>query len=159
MNNSFLMCCMAARVPDRVPPFESIQPLLKPLGSEPVRLHNLTYMHTSPENDYPRQCIEVGLSCEACTGETARQLAAVCKGLKGKMIGQLFVQIYPRSACARMHSHFAEAYCHASSCAGAAESEPGHIDNDKPNHIPNDTPAIPRRGPAPERRRVMIAAA
>lgn len=108
-------------------------------------------MHTSPENDYPRQCVEVGLTCEVCTIETARHLAAVCKGLKGKMIGQLFVQIYPHSACARMHSHFAEAYRQASSCEAAAESEAGHLDV--------DTPAIPRRGPTPERRRVMVAVA
>jgi hypothetical protein len=93
----------------------------------------------------------VGLTCEACTSETARHLAAVCKGLKGKMVGQLFVQIYPRSACARMHSHFAEAYRQASPCEAAAESEAGHLDV--------DTPAIPRRGPARERRRVMIAVA
>jgi hypothetical protein len=26
------------------------------------------------------------------------------------MIGQLFVQIYPNSACAPMHAHFAESY-------------------------------------------------
>jgi hypothetical protein len=108
-------------------------------------------MHTSPENDYPRQCIEVGLACETCAGESARQLAAVCKGLKGKMIGQMFVQIYPRSACARMHSHFAEAYRQAGSCEVADQSEVGQLDV--------NTTTIPRRGPAPERRRVMVAVA
>jgi hypothetical protein len=108
-------------------------------------------MHTSPENDYPRLCIEVGLACEACTDETARQLAAVCKGLKGKMIGQMFVQIYPHSACARMHSHFAEAYRQAGSCDAVDQLEARHLDV--------DTAAIPRRGPAPERRRVMVAVA
>ncbi len=108
-------------------------------------------MHTSPENDYPRQCVDVGLTCETCAGETARQLAAVCKGLKGKMIGQMFVQIYPRSACARMHSHFAESYRQASLCEVANQSEVGHLDV--------NAPAIPRRGPAPERRRVMVAVA
>jgi hypothetical protein len=107
-------------------------------------------MHTSPENDYPRLCVEVGLACETCAGESARQLAAVCKGLKGKMIGQMFVQIYPRSACARMHSHFAEAYRQASSSEGAEQSELGHLDVE---------PTIPRRGPEPERRRVMVAVA
>lgn len=30
------------------------------------------------------------------------------------MIGQLFVQIYPHPACARMHGHFAESYREAS---------------------------------------------
>jgi hypothetical protein len=108
-------------------------------------------MHTSPEDDYPRLCVEVGLTCETCVGETARQLAAVCKGLKGKMIGQMFVQIYPRSACARMHSHFAEAYRQASSCEEPNRSEAGHLDV--------NAPSIPRRGPAPERRRVMVAVA
>jgi hypothetical protein len=108
-------------------------------------------MHTSPEDDYPRRCVEVGLACETCVGESARHLAAVCKGLKGKMIGQLFVQIYPRSACARMHAHFAEAYRQASTCEVAGQSEVGHVDV--------DTAAIPCRGPARERRRVMIAVA
>lgn len=108
-------------------------------------------MHTSAENDYPRQCVEVGLACETCAGESARQLAAVCKGLKGKMIGQMFVQIYPRSACARMHSHFAEAYRQASSSEVDCQSAGGHLDV--------DTAAIPRRNPAPERRRIMVAVA
>ena len=145
------MCCLEVRVPDRLPPFESVQTLLKPLGSGTGRLHNLTYMQSSPENDYPRLCVEVGLSCETCAGESARQLAAVCKGLKGKMIGQMFVQIYPRSACARMHSHFAESYRQASMREVADPSEAGHLTV--------DTPAIQRRSPAPERRRVMVAVA
>jgi hypothetical protein len=38
------------------------------------------------------------------------------------MIGQLFVQIYPNSACAPMHAHFADAY-RASVPAGTAETE------------------------------------
>jgi|HubBroStandDraft_3_1064219.scaffolds.fasta_scaffold922293_1 hypothetical protein len=108
-------------------------------------------METSPENDYPRLCIEVGLTCDTCVSETAGQLAVVCKGLKGKMIGQMFVQIYPRSACARMHSHFAEAYRQASVCGVADQSKAGHVEV--------ETRAIPRRGPTPERRRVMIAVA
>lgn len=65
-------------------------------------------------NTYPRICSEVGLDCETCTEGTARNLAKVCKGLRGKMIGQLFVQIYTDPACARMHGHFAEAYIQAS---------------------------------------------
>ena len=66
------------------------------------------------ENNYPNVCLEVGLTCESCTAETARQVAAVCKGLRGKMLGQLFVQIHPHSACARMHAHFADCYREAS---------------------------------------------
>lgn len=65
-------------------------------------------------NTYPRICSEVGLDCETCTEGTARNLAKVCKGLKGKMIGQLFVQIHSDPACAKMHAHFAEAYMAAS---------------------------------------------
>jgi hypothetical protein len=66
-------------------------------------------MHT-----YPRICHDVGLDCETCTEGAARNLSKICKGLKGKMIGQLFVQIYTDPACAKMHVHFAEAYMAAS---------------------------------------------
>ena len=64
----------------------------------------------TPENNYPRICLEEGLTCETCTAGTARQLAALCKGLRGKAIGQLFVQIHPHPACSPMHKHFAERY-------------------------------------------------
>ncbi len=76
-------------------------------------------MNTS-EDTYPRLCLATGLTCEACTGETARQLAQVCKGLKGKIIGQMFVQIHNHSACARMHAQFAKSY-HAASAEKAKE--------------------------------------
>jgi len=66
------------------------------------------------QNNYPQLCMEVGLTCESCVAETGRQLAASCKGLRGKMIGQLFVQIHPHPACARMHAQFAQAYRSAS---------------------------------------------
>jgi len=59
---------------------------------------------------YPNICIEVGLTCEACTSNTAREVARVCKGLRGKMLSQMFVQLYPDPACSGMHSHFAQAY-------------------------------------------------
>lgn len=65
-------------------------------------------------NTYPRICRDVGLDCETCTGNTARNLAKVCKGLRGKMIGQMFVQIYTDPACAKMHAYFADAYLNAS---------------------------------------------
>jgi hypothetical protein len=65
-------------------------------------------------NNYPQLCFEAGLTCEACTRETATQLAQSCKGLRGKMIGQLFVQIHPDPACAKMHHHFADCYREAS---------------------------------------------
>jgi hypothetical protein len=71
-------------------------------------------MNTSPSETYPQLCISVGLTCEICTTETARQLARTCKGLRGKMIGQLFVQIYPQPACAKMHTQFAAKYREAS---------------------------------------------
>jgi hypothetical protein len=61
-------------------------------------------------NTYPKICQEVGLDCETCTEGTARHLAKVCKGLQGKMLGQMFVQIYSDPACSKMHGHFAKAY-------------------------------------------------
>jgi hypothetical protein len=64
-------------------------------------------------NTYPRICHEVGLDCETCTEGVARHLAKVCKGLKGKLIGQLFVQIYTDPACSKMHVHFARSYMDA----------------------------------------------
>jgi hypothetical protein len=72
-------------------------------------------MDLSPENNYPQLCFDVGLTCEGCTAGTARQLAAVCTGLRGKVIRQLFVQIHRHPACARMHSHFTASYLEASS--------------------------------------------
>ena len=72
-------------------------------------------MNSLADSQYPQLCTEVGLTCESCTSATARELAAVCKGLRGKAIGQLFVQIYPNSACAPMHSYFAAQYREASS--------------------------------------------
>src|SRR5580704_6772983 len=69
---------------------------------------------TQAMNSYPGICSEVGLDCETCTEGTARNLAKVCKGLRGKMIGQLFVQIYTDPACSRMHAHFEDAYLAAS---------------------------------------------
>ena len=53
------------------------------------------------EESYPNVCIEVGLTCEVCTSHTAREVARLCKGLRGKMLGQMFVQLYPRSGMFR----------------------------------------------------------
>jgi len=61
-------------------------------------------------NSYPQICAEVGLDCKTCTENTARNLAKVCESLRGKAIGQMFVQIYNDPACSKMHVHFAEAY-------------------------------------------------
>jgi len=72
-------------------------------------------MNSQAEGQYPEICSAVGLDCETCTSSTARELAKVCKGLRGKAVGQLFVQIYPNSACAPMHSYFAAQYREASS--------------------------------------------
>jgi hypothetical protein len=71
-------------------------------------------MNPLSNDNFPQICSEVGLTCESCTAETARQLAAVCKGLQAKMVTQLFVQIYPNSACAPMHRRFAAHYREAS---------------------------------------------
>jgi len=69
---------------------------------------------TAYDESYPSVCIEVGLTCEACTSHTAREMARICKGLRGKMVGQMFVQLYPNPACSPMHSNFAQAYRDAS---------------------------------------------
>ena len=101
------------------------------------------------KRQYPRLCNEVGLACETCVEATAQNLALVCKGLRGKMIGQMFVQIHPHSACSRMHAHFGEAY----RVANARQ------EHDEPQTVAVEPVAIPRRQPQRERRRVMIAVA
>jgi hypothetical protein len=69
---------------------------------------------TAYEESYPSLCIEVGLTCEVCTSHTAREVARVCKGLRGKTLGQMFVQLYPDPGCSSAHAHFAQAYRDAS---------------------------------------------
>jgi hypothetical protein len=91
------------------------------------------------ENRNPAACRETGLSCEACTAETATELARTCKGLRGKMVAQLFVQLYPAPACSRMHAHFAAAYRSASQ---APASAPGGC-GDEWEDIPTPTRAKP----------------
>jgi hypothetical protein len=59
-------------------------------------------------------CNETGLSCESCTSQTAAELARTCTGLRGRMVAQLFVQLYPDPGCARMHANFAAVYKTAS---------------------------------------------
>ena len=71
-------------------------------------------MNPLSNDNIPQICSEVGLTCESCTADTARHLAAVSKGLNGALIAQLFVQIYPHSACAPMHRRFAAHYKEAS---------------------------------------------
>lgn len=73
-------------------------------------------------NNYPQLCFETGLTCRACVGETARQLAGACKGLRGKMIGQMFVVLHPNPACAPMHALFTESY--RAHSAGTEPAEP-----------------------------------
>jgi len=107
-------------------------------------------MNITPPSDYPRLCVEVGLDCETCVSGTARELASACKGLRGKMVGQMFVQLYPDPACSRMHAHFGEAYRVANSRTGQAEVEIA---------AELDVEMIPRRQPQPERRRAMTACA
>ena len=60
-------------------------------------------------------CSATGLSCEACTSQTATELARTCKGLRGRMVAQMFVQLYPEPGCSRMHANFAAVYKSASS--------------------------------------------
>lgn len=82
---------------------------------------------TAYEESYPNVCVEVGLTCEACTSNTAREVARACKGLRGKMVGQMFVQLYPHPACSKMHGHFAQAYREASFEALPKEARPETI--------------------------------
>ena len=82
---------------------------------------------TAYEESYPSACEEVGLTCEVCTSNTAREVARVCKGLRGKMLGQMFVQLYPDPACSRMHIHFAQAYRDASPKEVQRETSPVRI--------------------------------
>jgi len=95
-------------------------------------------MNPLSNDNIPQICSEVGLTCDNCTADTARHLAAVCKGLRGNAIAQLFVQIYPHSACAPMHRSFAAHYREAS--AALAE-----------------TAAVPVEEPLPQRREVKFA--
>ncbi|HSP66167.1 MAG TPA: hypothetical protein VLN48_00480, partial [Bryobacteraceae bacterium] len=69
---------------------------------------------TDHEQSYPAVCREVGLTCQACISHTASEIARTCKGLQGKMLGQMFVQLYPNPACSPMHARFAQAYRDAS---------------------------------------------
>jgi hypothetical protein len=80
-------------------------------------------MNPLSNDNIPQICSEVGLTCESCTADTARHLAAVCKGLRGKMVAQLFVQIYPNSACAPMHRRFAAHYQEASAALAETAAE------------------------------------
>jgi methionine synthase I (cobalamin-dependent) len=90
-------------------------------------------MNPLSNDSIPQICSEVGLTCESCTAETARHLAAVCKGLPGKMIAQLFVQIYPNSACAPMHRRFAAHYQEAS--AALAETVAALVEEPLPQRL------------------------
>jgi hypothetical protein len=68
-------------------------------------------------------CTAVGLDCESCTAASAHELACTCPGLRPKMVGQLFVQIYTEPACSRMHAHFARAYAQALAAPGPVPLE------------------------------------
>jgi len=61
----------------------------------------------------PGLCFEVGLDCDSCVRDSALETAKACPGLRGKAIGQLFVLLYPNSACAPMHQRFTEEYANA----------------------------------------------
>jgi len=83
-----------------------------------------TTTRDSVEDLSPEKCMQIGLSCGACTRETARHLAEVCKGLRGKAVGQLFVQLYPGPGCASMHAQFASFYQEFSMVAAEPELLP-----------------------------------
>jgi hypothetical protein len=68
-------------------------------------------MHNSSnKQDYRALCLDVGMDCASCVKSTAGEAAKVCPGLKGRAIQQLFVLLYPNSACAPMHGRFAQEY-------------------------------------------------
>ncbi len=75
---------------------------------------------TSPNQNYPRVCVEAGLTCEVCTAGTARELARACPDLSRSAASQLFVQIHTEAACAPMHRHFVNVYMDASVSAAPA---------------------------------------
>jgi len=104
-------------------------------------------MNPLSNDNIPQLCSDVGLTCESCTAETARNLAAVCKGLPGKMVAQLFVQIYPNSACAPMHRRFAAHYQEASAALAETVAE----------QVEELLPLRRRVGSAPPR--IMVAVA
>ena len=93
-----------------IPAKEVVPTPLDSLGLGIAPGHTSFYMNPLSNDNIPQICSEVGLTCESCTAETARNVAAVCKGLPSKMVAQLFVQIYPNSACAPMHRRFAAHY-------------------------------------------------
>jgi hypothetical protein len=65
---------------------------------------------TTHETRSETNCGQQGLTCGACVASTARELAGSCKGLRGKMVAQLFVQLYPAPDCSRMHARFLAEY-------------------------------------------------
>jgi hypothetical protein len=108
-------------------------------------------MNPLSNDNIPQICSEVGLTCESCTAETARNVAAVCKGLPSKMVAQLFVQIYPNSACAPMHRRFAAHYQEASAALAETLSET------MATLVEESLPQ--RRGVRPAGPRIMVAVA
>ncbi len=94
------------------------------MGFCPILNHRMSEY----ENRTQVSCSETGLSCEACTSQTAIELARTCRGLRGKMVAQLFVQLYPEPGCAKMHANFAAAYKQAScgEVRGDWEDIPSH---------------------------------
>ena len=95
-------------------------------------------MDIVPGDSYPALCDTVGLSCETCVTDSATHLASVCKGLRGPMVTQMFVQIYTESACSPMSQQFAASYRRASVVAVTEMPRPlapvpattGHVSED-----------------------------
>jgi hypothetical protein len=113
------------------------------------------HMSTSGGSNYPSVCFDLGMDCISCVQETARESAKVCPGLKGKAIGQIFVLLYPKAACAPMHQQFAVEYLRA----------PGELDVaplDRPMERPSNHRAInhkiPKQPRSPEAKGKISAA-
>ena len=110
---------------------------------------------TNEFGQVPAICREVGLSCKRCTEDSARSLAASCKGLRGKVITQLFHQIYPVAACSPMSAHFVRAYKAASAEAAEFREEPISIEPEIPSPA---APCFERREVSLFRRKTYAAA-
>ncbi len=65
------------------------------------------------ETNSPEGCSAVGLDCDTCIADSALQIAACCRTLKGSGLTQIFSSLYPAKACSPMSEVFRDAYLSA----------------------------------------------
>ncbi len=63
--------------------------------------------------NHTQLCDEVGLDCTQCVRECAGHTARICGSLNGRLIGEIFGQIYHHAQCQQMSDLFARAYVEA----------------------------------------------